>query len=286
MVVLYLNGLLQLDDNSNHLRTKFELSDTMNFSNIIASSDSDKNRYAVLFNVDVDPSVKYYGRAQALLTTGWTKHANLDVVDVRLSGLTGYQNSVLPSKLATPIIGTNGVQGNHTISNFTIIADGFERVGTSTHNSTIYFITDRDNNIIWYRVTDIQLNSINVDDLILSEGEAYKINVIFGSSSNDFSQVASMTIVTGGNDNLFLIGNRTLLIGDDFTVHFMMVTGLTNINIEIYECGETVKLIHMENIIGNKGTLSRNIFESGKLYLMKAKSNLDTVFKNEMLQVS
>lgn len=285
MVVLYLKNSLQLDDESTHLKTKFELSDTMNFSNIIATSNSDKNKYAVLFNVDLDPAVKYYARAQALLSTGWTTHANLDIVDVRMSGLTGYKNGVLPSKIATPILSTDSLQAKHGITNFTINANGFERVGTSVHNTTIYYITDIDNNILWYRISNVELNSITVNDLILEENQSYKVNVIFGSSSNDFSQKASLSIVTGGNDNLFLLNNKNVLPGENYDVHYMQMDGLTTIDIELYEFSDISKLVHTETISGNRTTLPYNLFNN-KLYILKAKSNLDDCFKNEILQVS
>ena len=74
MVILFLANQLQLKDDATHISTMFQLSDTMNFSNILAESDSAVNKHAVLFDIDLDPTVKYYARAQALLTTGWTKH--------------------------------------------------------------------------------------------------------------------------------------------------------------------------------------------------------------------
>ena len=52
MVLLYLKNQLQLKDDATHISTRFELSDTMNFSNIIDFSESTINKHAVL-NLDV-----------------------------------------------------------------------------------------------------------------------------------------------------------------------------------------------------------------------------------------
>lgn len=285
MVILYLSNQLQLKDDATHIRTLFELSDTMNFSNIIRRSDSAENKHAVLFDIDLDPNVKYYARAQALLSTGWTKYSNLDIVEVRLSGLTGYMNSILPSKISTPILSTNSTQGEHSLTNFVIEATGFNRVGTSKHNKTIYFITDKHNNLLWYRISEIELNKIEVNDLILEEDDIYKINAIFGSSSYDHSQVASMTIVTGGNKNLYLLSDTSHYRGSNIVLDFMMVPGMTNIYYEIFEHSDNIfRLVKKGTINGFSGTIPSADLDKD-FYLLKVKSNLDTVAKNFTLQI-
>ena len=286
MVLLYLKNQLQLKDDATHISTRFELSDTINFSNIIDFSESTINKHAVLFNRELDPSVKYYARARALLSTGWTKHANLDVVDVRLSGLTGYKNSVLPSKLSTPILTTNSTQDKHAITNFTIEANGFNRIGTSVHNKTIYMVTDIDNNLLWYRVTELELNKIEVNDLILEENKMYKIHAIFGSSSYDHSQVATMSIVTGGNDNLHLLSSSSVIRGNDYIVNFMKVEGMEHIDISLYEINGTVsQLVYETRINGITGIIPK-IHLDKDLYILKSKSNLDIIEKNNIIQVT
>lgn len=286
MVVLFLENQLQLKDDATHLRTKFELSDTMNFSKIIKVSDSAINKHAVLFDVDLDPNVKYYARAQALLSTGWTKHANLDIVEVRLSGLTGYKNSILPSKISTPILSTNSKQDEHSISNFTIYAKGYNRVGTAKLNKIIYMITDENSKLLWYRICETELDSIEVNDLILEENKLYKVHAMFGSSSNDHSQVASMSIVTGGNKNLFLLSDTTVTRGSNLTLKFMRVTGLTKIWYELYEYSDNItSLVKIGAIVGDTGIINTSHLDKS-LYILKAKSNLDTVEKNFVIQVS
>lgn len=287
MVVLFLSNLLQLKDSATHLKTKFELSDTMNFSNIIASSISDKNLHAVLFDVELDPTKKYYGRAQALLTTGWTRHANLDVVSVTLSGLTSYKNNIIPSKISIPLLRTDKDQSFHDVTNFKIEATGFNRVGTASHNRTIYFISDTDNNIIWYRVSETSLNSVTVDDIILQENKQYKINALFGSSSNDFSQVATMSICTGGNKTLHMLSDSTIRLYENLDLNFMVTEGITNIEVEVYSITDSiVNKIYTQNFNSFNITIPTTVLNKTGLYLLKAKSNLDTVPKIEVIQVT
>ncbi len=286
MVILFLANQLQLKDDATHISTMFQLSDTMNFSNILAESDSTVNKHAVLFDIDLDPSVKYYARAQALLTTGWTKHANLDVVEVKLSGLTGYMTSVLPSKISTPILFTDSPQNGHALTNFTIEAKGFNRVGTSKHNKTIYFITDSIGRLMWYRITEMELNTIKVSDILLEEDAIYKVHAIFGSSSNDHSQVASMTIVTGGNKNLHLLSDSTYSRNQDVTLTFMKVDGVTEINYELLEYSDNrYNIVKTGKFNGIVGSIDKSNFDKN-LYLLKARSNLDTSDKNFILQIT
>lgn len=283
MVLLYLNGALQLDNPADLLKTKFELSDTRNFSNIISASESSLHKYAVMFNVELDPSKTYYARARCMLTTGWTHYANLDVVDVKLSGLTGYKNSILPSRISTPIISTNSLQDKHDITNFKIFAKGFSRIGLSTHNKTIYYITDMNNTILWYSISDVNLNEIEVDNTILLEDEVYKINVIFGSSSEDYSQVASMTIATGGNTSIKYLSIRDMKLNNDFNVRIEKRPDITELNVRLYKLETQIKKV-TEFTANDFNFLISKEFISEGLFLLQIKSNLDTSYKNIILQ--
>ncbi len=285
MVLLYLKGALQLDNPADLLKTKFELSDTRNFSNIVAESESDVHKYAVMFNNDLDPSKTYYARARCMLTTGWTHYTNLDVVDIKLSGLTGYKNSIIPSRLSTPIITTNSLQDKHDVTNFKIFAKGFDRIGLSTHNKTIYYITDINNEVIWYNITDINLTEIEVDNTILLENEVYKINVLFGSSSNDFSQVASMTIITGGNNSIKYLSGYDMKINNDFLVNIERNVNITDINVVLYKLENQIKKITEFNVNTFDFKIAKEFIYEG-LYLLQIKSNLDTSYKNIILQTN
>lgn len=285
MVLLYLNGAIQLDNPADLLKTKFELSDTRNFSNIISVSESNLHKYAVMFNVDLDPTVTYYARARCMLSTGWTHYVNLDIVEVKLSGLTGYKNSIMPSRLSIPIISTNSIQDKHDVTNFKIFANGFDRIGLATHNKSIYYITDINNDVIWYNISDINLTEVEVDNTILLENEIYKINVIFGSSSDDYSQVASMTIVTGGNNNIKYLSSRDMKINNDFNVKLERNINITNINVLLYKLENQIKKVTEFNVNTFDFKINKEFITEG-LFLLQLKSNLDASYKNIVLQTN
>lgn len=285
MVLLYLKGALQLDNPADLIKSKFELSDTRNFSNIISESESSLHKYAVMFNVDLDPSKTYYARARCMLTTGWTHYTNLDVVDIKLSGMTGYKNSVIPSRIATPIISTNSLQDKHDITNFKILAKGFDRVGLSTHNKTIYFITNVNNDVVWYHISDINLTEVEVDNTILKENEIYKVNVIFGSSSNDFSQVANMTIVTGGNTNIKYLSSRDMKLNYDFPVKVERNPLIYSLEVKLYKIENQIKKVTEFSTTEFEFKIMEEHISEG-LFLLQIKSNLDTSYKNIILQTN
>lgn len=285
MILLYLKGALQLDDPANLIRTVFEVSDTRNFSNIISRSDSDVNKYAVMFNIELDPSKKYYARSRCLLTTGWTHYSNLDYIEVKLSGLTGYINSVLPSKISTPILSTNSLQNKHDVTNFRIQAIGFDRVGLSKHNKTIYFITDENNNVVWYKVSDTDLNEIEVNNIILLENKLYKIHAIFGSSTNDFSQIASMTILTGQNKNINYLSSKNMTLGIDYKIKVQENFNINSIEIKLSKVNETVETVLESTINSFEYIIPKEIIKEG-IYLIQIKSNLDDSYKNIVLQTN
>lgn len=285
MVLLYLKGALQLDNPADLIKSKFELSDTRNFSNIISESESSLHKYAVMFNVDLDPSKTYYARARCMLTTGWTHYTNLDVVDIKLSGMTGYKNSVIPSRISTPIISTNSLQDKHDITNFKIHAKGFDRVGLSTHNKTIYFITNVNNDVVWYHISDINLTEVEVDNTILKENEIYKVNVIFGSSSNDFSQVANMTIVTGGNTNIKYLSSRDMKLNYDFPVKVERNPLIYSLEVKLYKIENQIKKVTEFSTTEFEFKIMEEHISEG-LFLLQIKSNLDTSYKNIILQTN
>lgn len=285
MVLLYLKGALQLDNPADLIKSKFELSDTRNFSNIISESESSLHKYAVMFNVDLDPSKTYYARARCMLTTGWTHYTNLDVVDIKLSGMTGYKNSVIPSRISTPIISTNSLQDKHDITNFKILAKGFDRVGLSTHNKTLYFITDINNDVVWYHISDINLTEVEVDNTLLKENEIYKINVIFGSSSNDFSQTANMTIVTGGNTNVKYLSSRDMKLNYDFPVKVERNPLIYSLEVKLYKIENQIKKVTEFSTNNFNFNISEEHISEG-LFLLQIKSNLDTSYKNIILQTN
>ena len=73
---------LDLDQQEQHLETSWQISDTKDFSNILAESLNDKqNLLSIIFPDLVPPKDKeLYGRARILTNKGWSAYNNLDIV--------------------------------------------------------------------------------------------------------------------------------------------------------------------------------------------------------------
>ena len=79
MIILTIKEL-DLDKGVDHIATDWEVSDTVNFSNIIYKSHQDTQHLrGIIFNVNLEPNKKYYARARVLTSNGYTIWGNLDV---------------------------------------------------------------------------------------------------------------------------------------------------------------------------------------------------------------
>ena len=109
MVLLRVESL-ELDPNVKVIAMDWQLSDTINFKNILAESIGDTvNINSILFNMVLEPGVKYYARARALLEgRGYTIWGNLDVFKVKTYN--DFENTTdLPTPVATPIVSTSSL---------------------------------------------------------------------------------------------------------------------------------------------------------------------------------
>ena len=83
MVILDLRSL-DLDDSIDLLAVTWEVSDDPSYKNILLESVEDyKNKTSIIFSENLDPDMKYYARARALTTAGWTSWGNVDIFKVR-----------------------------------------------------------------------------------------------------------------------------------------------------------------------------------------------------------
>ena len=103
---------------------------------------------------------------------------------------------------------------------------------------------------------------------LLEEDAIYKVHAIFGSSSNDHSQVASMTIVTGGNKNLHLLSDSTYSRNQDVTLTFMKVDGVTEINYELLEYSDNkYDVVKNWSLMGIVGSIDKSNFDKKFIFI-------------------
>jgi len=281
MVVLRIKEL-ELDDQTDHLATDWEVSRTISFNDVVLRSLEDySNKTSIVFNEILDPNIKWYARARALLTTGYTTWGNLDVFTPKnINDLD--QNEDMPSRVATPIITTDSDTTNHDSTLFTVNATGFSVVGTATHLATSWFIEDINNNVIWSKLNDeINKTSILVNNTLLKSNSIYRIKAIFHSTSNDASQISTLTIKVSGGDEVEVL---TYLDGLDYGVDNVItianITGLTNVEWEVISLDKNLsEIIWNNSTTSNYTILPANKLKDGTRYLFRIKTNISNSWK-------
>lgn len=97
---------LDLDKKVDHLATTWEVSDDLDFINIILRSEEDyKNKLNIIFSQNLDPNIRYYARARALLSTGWTEWGNVEVFKV-INNNDLRPQDIFPTRVSIPRIET------------------------------------------------------------------------------------------------------------------------------------------------------------------------------------
>lgn len=207
MVILTIKEL-DLDNGVDHVATDWQVSDTMNFSHIVCESERDyKHLRGIIFNETLDPNQKYYARARALTSNGYTIWGNLDVFTVD-NTVELDKNEDLPSNVSIPVIKTKNSDGyldpnSHDTTLFNIEATGFSVVGNAKLDSTSYWIEDIYGNVVWSSIYNIlSKDEITVHDVILKANSIYRIKVMFHATNNNSSQIATTTIRTNGGSGV------------------------------------------------------------------------------------
>lgn len=189
---------LDIPNSADHIATDWQVSDKINFQTRLLESMNDRTDLLVkTWTTVLDPSKKYYARARALINgRGYTVWGNLDV----FTSFTGDVDAGLediPTAVATPRVSTNSNYSKHSVTLFTIYANGFSIIGNATHTATTWIIEKLDGTVVWVKEYDtINKNSIQVVDTVLEQATYYRIRVIYHASTFDVSQVGSCTIYT------------------------------------------------------------------------------------------
>jgi hypothetical protein len=275
MIVLNIRDL-QLDDQVDHIATDWQVSRTLAFNDLVIKVTEDHvNLRNIVFDEILDPNIKYYARARALLSTGYTTWGNLDVFTPKtINDLN--ETLDLPSRIAIPAISTSSSPSDHDATNFTIYATGYSVVGTASHIATTWVIEDLNGNVVWEKLSDpVNKSSIKVTDILLDEDKIYRIRVMFHSNTHDASQPATKTIHVKSYNKIVL--NSTL---DEFNA-------LTDNKIDILPYEENAELTweilyykdgnlftaYRETTAGNQVLIPASKLIENSSYILKITSN-------------
>ena len=285
MVILRIKEL-QLEEDKQHIATDWQVSDTLNFSNILLESIEDRNSlYTKIFHTNLDPKVQYYGRARALLSTGYTYWGNLDVFNVEDTVDIG-RSEDMPTRVGIPIVNTFvGVKPcdvlKHDATAFTIVAGGFDVIGNATHKSTSWIIEDIYGNVVWCSLEDeLNKESIFVENIILRADKVYRIKVMFHTTSDDASQIATKTIKVAGGSEIEIYTDLDLVYPSrPLDIRVFEVPGATKYTWEILSVlnGSTKVLWHEETTTPYV-RLRAYALEPVKNYILRVKTDISNTY--------
>jgi len=273
---------LKLEDQVDHIWTDWEISTTLAFNAVVARSTMDKvNKTDIMFQQVFNPNVKYYARARALLSTGYTIWGNIDVTRPKRVNDIG-DNDDIPSRISIPVITTDSNDLEHDITLFKISVTGFSALGTANHSATSWFIETLEGVPIWSRVfEEVDMLNILVDDVILESNTAYRIKAMFHSSSNDASQMVSKTIRTSDSSTIEL---ATYLDDIDITTSVSLeinsVDNATGYTYELLELDRgLVTQLWSASSTETTAIIPANIMINASVYILRIKDNYTNVWK-------
>lgn len=280
---------IELDQSVIHKATDWEISTDSLFkpSATVCSSLGDSNNLTdIVFNEILDPTIKYYGRARLLLSTGYTIWGNIHVFVPQAIEELNLDISI-PSNISIPRITLSDPADYMPVIGFTLYASDFSVNGDAVHKSTTWLLENSDGIIIWKSIMDnINKEKIHVYDRLLDSNKLYRVRVIFHSSSNDVSQVATKTFVTCSNKAVNIL---TKLYEVDYTsdlnINILNKIGANSLKAELYHIGsneynkvwETTNTVDIFNL-----TIPSTVLKDSTLYILKVKTDIDKDFTTEL----
>lgn len=248
---------LDLHPDVMHISTDYQISTDELFGTILAESIDDRKHLTdIVFNIVLDPEIKYYARARVRLSTGYTAWGNVDMFtpeninDIAL-------NLDLPTLVGIPIITLDEPNDNFPLSLFNISVSGFAVNSSSKHVSTTYIIETIDGDLVWSsKFNEYYRDSIFVDNILLKKNEVYRIKAMFHTSSGDVSQLSTVTVKTMDNETIQL--NEPLISLDvnvDNNLHLLHIPNMSSSTLNIYATIDNTSVKVFEYISQDDPTL-------------------------------
>lgn len=283
MIIVKLTGL-DIPANVEHYATDYQIATDLLFRNIALESIEDRsNLHTIIYNDILDPGIKYYARARALLSTGYTIWGNIavftpkDVNEVEL-------DMDMPSAIGVPVLSSSAKENIHPPTLFSLYAKGFSAIGNTKLESTSWLIEDLNGNVIWKKLYDkTNKEAITISDILLKNNNAYRARVIFNSTSRDSSQVATMTFKVGDNRYCNLITSlNNINVRENNKLRIAFKPGISHTEWEIINITDDIVTSIFRDLGSNdkylETTIPANYLKANQIYIVKMKTNLDEIF--------
>jgi len=188
---------------------------------IVKESRNDKKHLtSILFDITLDPDKVYYARARVIMNTGPSDWSDIDIM--RTEDLDKIDLDMdIPSVIAKPEINIDFPITEVPSTMFTIKTSPLSTNSNSRHESTDYFISDLNGNILYSSLdnTDDLVNHL-VSAIELPSDNFYLIKASHKSTSGDISPLGQKLIYVPGNNVAKVISKLEV---DDATHNGMVV---------------------------------------------------------------
>ena len=273
---------LALSGNVTLISTDWQVATDMSFSpeSMVEETLGDTvDTIVKMYPTILDPDIKYYARCRMLLSVGgYTAWGNIDIFtpddvddsDVALD---------IPTVVMHPTITTNSNPTNHARFDITISVSGFSVIGNSDLESVSYLIETVDGQHVWSSIDNIfHTDSITVTGHILKPDTAYVIKAQFKSTTGDYSQLASLPIVTESQGrNAVLTNLYSMTPGSSNDITIAGILGANTITYTLYSMiGGTHQLWTTTKSSGDiyNAVLPSGLLKDNDKYLLEVTSNV------------
>ena len=241
MVIMNITPPLATDDNP-HVATDWQIAKDESFNDdsiVIESMNNASNLTAIIFNVTLDPTKEYYGRARLRFKNNMSEWSDVSVIqyDDRLT-LTIQED--LPGVVTRPIIKLDypGVDDNYDNvpgSLFKIISSNISTTSNAMHVATNWIITDIKGNVRYADLEDNENRTTLLFRDVLDAGQTYLAFVSHISSSNDVSQPGVVIFTVYDVPEIQVISNLDdVSVTEGYALTLQPVNNIKNIYLTIY----------------------------------------------------
>ena len=239
MVVLYIPHI-DLPSGWTHQSTDWQIANNPAFTKtsiVKESLNDEKNLTSITFDVNMEADEILYARARVICDKGVFAWSTIDVIKVE-DFIKVATDTPVATLINKPIIHLAYPNNNFPTTFFRIKTDPMSSTNHADHVETTYFITDLKGNSYYYASTQDDLNNKLVDEIMLPENKLFLVSVMFKSSSNDTSPVATEAIYVKHVKKIELQTDVSNIDpSKDLAIAIKDINNFDSMEVRIYEAG-------------------------------------------------